>query len=251
MANHLPSSHSEPIPLYGSVPNTPPVFLERVADRHRLAVDAGAIYDVLDPQRPDLFIEWFHHCAVPGGYKYGEDYWFRILPSGDTLHIWTSLDMAMAITALSQTQSEPTADELYQHFRALRAQLTQDLCGSYETDNHITTSQAQSLKDMARVEAQRTGDHPQTVWTAFQHHFEINSYLNLPANRFEDACAYFNARKNQLSHTAAPSQPSTEFQPGDYLQNLHYLCELKGLQKEADCITQTAFNGLKNLLGLS
>ena len=115
----------------------------------------------------------------------------------------------------------------------------------------LTTAQAQLLKDLARVEVKLTGYHPQTVWTAFQHHFEINSYLNLPANRFEDACAYFNARKNHLSQTAAPNQSSTEIQPGLYLENLHHLCKLKGLQKEADGIIQTAFNGLENLLGLS
>lgn len=57
----------------------------------------------------------------------------------------------------------------------------------------ITTSQAQKLKELVNECSRKTQQHHQTIWTQFQHQFMVNSYLELPAEKFEQACSYLNA----------------------------------------------------------
>lgn len=254
MASHLPHFHSKPIPSsHGLLSDMPALFLDKVGGYQRLGLDVTAIYQVLNPQSPDSLVEWFHHHALAGGCEYGTDYWFHVTPNLEQLNIFMGLDMACH---LSRSQTGPMANKLYQYVHGLRDQIAQalDFCAAPAGEMHqqpISTVQAQWLKNMARAEVERSREHPQTVWTAFQHHFGVNSYLNLPTGRFQEACAYFNGRKRDVATAAAPCHEPNKDEVAPlttYLRELLLLCELKGQQAQAQRIAQVAFHELEKLL---
>lgn len=246
MADNLSTAFQQPTPLHGSVPGMPPLFFEEQAGRHRLCVEAGTLYDVLAKQPNRFYIEWFYQQATAGGFQYGDDYWFT-QQDGCPI-IWMSLDMAIG---LAQAHKGAESEQVLSYLSTLRSQMALELCGPCEADDQfISTVQADTLQDLARAEFERTKAHPLTVWAAFQKHFQVNSYRRLPANRFDEARAYFEAReKAQLAH-AATAEPPTSTQNHIWFEykNLYQLCELKGLKPQADRITVTAVQGLLRLL---
>lgn len=260
MAHHLPPSESQLLPpaAHGPLSDMPAFFLDEVGGHHRLGLDVTAVYQALHPQTcPDgSLVAWFHQQAVAGGYQYGTDYWFHITPAPEQLNIFIGLEMACR---LSQSQTGPLAEKLYRHVQALRERMVQALNLSdaisvapalEKAEQPINTAQAQWLKKLAGAESQRTGEHSQTVWARFQSHFGINSYLNLPADRFEEACLYFTERKKDPASPVVSCLDAShdEVPPWADLQDLDLLCELKGCQAQAQRIRQVAFAELQKLL---
>ncbi len=60
------------------------------------------------------------------------------------------------------------------------------------------------MRELVTQRVHRTSLHYQTVWTAFQHRFGVNSYRHLPASRFAEACAYL--RDTSLIAAPGPHQ---------------------------------------------
>lgn len=83
-------------------------------------------------------------------------------------------------------------DVLFQHFMPRMEAAMQASANDY---TRISPAQAQALKELVNAEVRKTGKHHQTVWTAFQHHFEVNSYLELPASRFDEACQWLGGKR--------------------------------------------------------
>lgn len=77
----------------------------------------------------------------------------------------------------------------------------------------INPAQAQALKELVNAEVRKTGKHHQTVWTAFQSHFEVNSYLELPAARFDEACQWLGSKRMAAKPESATSYelPAVDF----------------------------------------
>ena len=76
-------------------------------------------------------------------------------------------------------------DVLYQHFMPTVAAIDY---------TRINPAQAQALKELVNAISRRSGKHHQTIWTAFQSRFEVNSYLELAADRFEEARSYLGGK---------------------------------------------------------
>lgn len=108
-------------------------------------------------------------------------------------------------------------DVLFQHFMPRLEAAMQASANDY---TRISPAQAQALKELVNAEVRKTGKHHQTVWTAFQHHFEVNSYLELPASRFDEACQWLGG-KRVAAQTVPPTQAPT-VAPDYELPNLNY-----------------------------
>ena len=85
-------------------------------------------------------------------------------------------------------------DVLYQHFMPTVAALDY---------TRINPAQAQTLKELVNSISRRTGKHHQTIWTAFQSRFSVNSYLELAADRFEEACSYLGGKPVEVKPAQA------------------------------------------------
>lgn len=108
-------------------------------------------------------------------------------------------------------------DVLFQHFMPRMEAAMQASANDY---TRINPAQAQALKELVNAEVRKTGKHHQTVWTAFQHHFRVNSYHELPAARFDEACKWLGGERvaaQAVPPTQAPTvAPSYELPPVDF-----------------------------------
>ncbi len=101
-------------------------------------------------------------------------------------------------------------DVLFQHFMPRMEAAMQASAIDY---TRISPAQAQALKELVNAEVRKTGKHHQTVWTAFQHHFQVNSYLELPAARFDEACKWLGGERVAAKPESATSYelPAVDF----------------------------------------
>lgn len=70
----------------------------------------------------------------------------------------------------------------------------------------INPAQAQALSELVIAETKRTGKHYKTVWGSFNRHFQVNSYHELPAARFDEACQWLGGKR-----VAAKTAPATSY----------------------------------------
>lgn len=82
----------------------------------------------------------------------------------------------------------------------------------------ISPAQAQALSELVIAETKRTGKHYKTIWGAFNRHFQVNTYTQLPASQFDEACKWLGG-KRVAAKTAAPA-PDYELPNLNY--NLHH-----------------------------
>lgn len=135
-----------------------------------------------------------------------------------------SLDMAKELSMVESNEQDRAARRYFINMeriaiQAIKDQLAQALEAKTAIDyTRISPAQAQALKELVNAEVRKTGKHHQTVWTAFQHHFRVNSYLELPASQFDEACKWLGG-KRVAAKTAAPA-PDYELPNLNY--NLHH-----------------------------
>lgn len=67
----------------------------------------------------------------------------------------------------------------------------------------ISPAQAQALSELVIAETKRTGKHYKTVWGSFNRHFRVNSYHELPATHFDEACQWLGGKR--IATKAAPA----------------------------------------------
>ena len=126
-------------------------------------------------------------------------------------------------------------DVLFQHFMPRMEAAMQASAIDY---TRISPAQAQALKELVNAEVRKTGKHHQTVWTAFQHHFEVNSYLELPASRFDEACQWLGGKRMAAKPESAPSYelPPVDF---DFMRTMNDgLCDPKPINSAVRALAQ-------------
>ncbi len=91
-------------------------------------------------------------------------------------------------------------DVLFQHFMPRMEAAMQASANDY---TRISPAQAQALSELVIAETKRTGKHYKTVWGSFNRHFQVNSYHELPAARFDEACQWLGGKR--IATKAAPA----------------------------------------------
>lgn len=108
-------------------------------------------------------------------------------------------------------------DVLFQHFMPRMEAAMQASANDYA---RISPAQAQALSELVIAETKRTGKHYKTVWGSFNRHFRVNSYHELPATRFDEACKWLGGERvaaQAVPPTQAPTvAPSYELPPVDF-----------------------------------
>ena len=126
-------------------------------------------------------------------------------------------------------------DVLFQHFMPRIEAAMQASANDY---TRISPAQAQALKELVNAEVRKTGKHHQTVWTAFQHHFQVNSYLELPAARFDEACKWLGGERIKASPPPAIDYelPAVDF---DFMRAMNDgLCDPKPINSAVRALAQ-------------
>lgn len=126
-------------------------------------------------------------------------------------------------------------DVLFQHFMPRMEAAMQASANDYA---RISPAQTQALKELVNAEVRKTGKHHQTVWTAFQHHFQVNSYLELPAARFDEACKWLGGERIKASPSPAIDYelPAVDF---DFMRTMNDgLCDPKPINTAVRAVAQ-------------
>lgn len=126
-------------------------------------------------------------------------------------------------------------DVLFQHFMPRMEVAMQASANDY---TRISPAQAQALKELVNAEVRKTGKHHQTVWTAFQHHFRVNSYLELPAAQFDEACKWLGGERIKASPSPAIDYelPAVDF---DFMRTMNDgLCDPKPINTAVRAVAQ-------------
>lgn len=135
-----------------------------------------------------------------------------------------SLDMAKELSMVESNEQGRAARRYFINMeriaiQAIKDQLAQALEAKTAIDyTRISPAQAQALSELVIAETKRTGKHYKTVWGAFNRHFQVNTYTQLPASQFDEACKWIGG-KRIAAKTAAPA-PDCELPNLNY--NLHH-----------------------------
>ena len=204
-----------------------PTFTATIGGVEQLCVDARTLHAHL--KNGDLFTNWFNARQQKYGFEEGTDYepiaWANTKAKKDnetflentkkvrmgrpTKDYRISLDMAKELSMVESNEQGRAARRYFINMeriaiQAIKDQLAQALEARPAIDyTRISPAQAQALKELVNAEVRKTGKHHQTVWTAFQHHFQVNSYLELPAARFDEACKWLGGKR--IATKAAPA----------------------------------------------
>lgn len=171
-----------------------PIFEASIGDVEQLCVDARTLHTLL--KSGNTFCHWFNARVQKYQLRAGQDFELigESVNDAETSRIGRppkdyrfSLETAKALSLSENTaHAQSIWRQLIAWQRSMQPQHV-DTAGDY---TRISTSQAQTLKELVNTRVKETALHHQTVWTAFQHRFRVNSYLELPASKFDDACAY-------------------------------------------------------------
>ncbi|WP_101102108.1 antA/AntB antirepressor family protein [Macromonas bipunctata] len=193
----------------------------------QLCVDARLLHSHLKINLK--FSQWFHAKVQKHGFQADTDWQYvphdsslamaGMCPtSGDVVkesrmgrpckNYLVSLELAKGLSLLeSNSESYGVWKQLIQQELWFSNALTSSSSRTASNDYiRITTTQAQELKELVHAHAQKTQQSHQSIWAQFQHNFAVNSYLELPAEKFESAHAYLTA----LLETDASKTPSLE-----------------------------------------
>lgn len=133
-------------------------------------------------------------------------------------------------------------DVLFQHFMPRMEAAMQASANDY---TRINPAQAQALSELVIAETKRTGKHYKTVWGSFNRHFRVNSYHELPAARFDEACKWLGGERVAAqavpptqAPTVAPSYelPAVDF---DFMRTMNDgLCDPKPINTAVRAVAQ-------------
>ncbi len=100
-------------------------------------------------------------------------------------------------------------------FNKMEAELLEQMLASRPANDYtrISPAQAQALSELVIAETKRTGKHYKTVWGSFNRHFRVNSYHELPAARFDEACLWLGGKRMAAKPESATSYelPAVDF----------------------------------------
>lgn len=126
-------------------------------------------------------------------------------------------------------------DVLFQHFMPRMEAAMQASANDYI---RISPAQAQALSELVIAETKRTGKHYKTVWGSFNRHFRVNSYHELPAARFDEACQWLGGKRIKASPSPAIDYelPAVDF---DFMRTMNDgLCDPKPINTAVRAVAQ-------------
>lgn len=239
-----------------------PTFTATIGGVEQLCVDARTLHAHL--KNGDRFAGWINARIQKYAFEQGKDYelvsansetktdddGFSVLsekpskggrPSKD---FRISLDMAKELSMVESNEQGRAARRYFINMeriaiQAIKDQLAQALEARPAIDyTRISPAQAQALKELVNAEVRKTGKHHQTVWTAFQSRFEVNSYLELPAARFDEACKWLGGERIKASPPPAIDYelPAVDF---DFMRTMNDgLCDPKPINTAVRAVAQ-------------
>ncbi len=186
-------------------------FLAPIGGIKQLCVNARLLHSHLKVNV--RFPQWFHGKVQKHGFQSDTDWVYvphdaslategKCPTISDTVkeprigrpckNYWVSLEMAKGLGLLEgNSESYGVWKQLIQQELLLSSALTSGSSRMSSSDYiRITTTQAQKLKELVHAHAQKTQQSHQSIWAQFQHNFVVNSYLELPAEKFESAHTY-------------------------------------------------------------
>lgn len=234
-----------------------PTFTATIGGVEQLCVDARLLHAHL--KNGDMFAHWINARIQKYGFEEGTDYeliaWENTKAKaeaqktdkedGDSL-IWEnsqtkqtgrggnrrskdyriSLDMAKELSMVESNEQGRAARRYFINMeriaiQAIKDQLVQALAAKPAIDyTRISPAQAQALSELVIAETKRTGKHYKTVWGSFNRHFQVNTYTQLPASQFDEACKWLGGERvaaQAVPPTQAPTvAPSYELPPVDF-----------------------------------
>ena len=142
------------------------------------------------------FANWIKGRVATYGFVEGTDYVvdkFVNNPKGGrpTLDYHLTLDMAKE---LGMVENNDKGREIRRYFIACEKQtLTHGVNPSLEPAR-ITPAQAQKLKELVHLIVETEKQNWAETWARLQRKFQVNSYLQLPAAKFDEACRYLGGK---------------------------------------------------------
>lgn len=188
-----------------------PVFLARIGHVEQPCVDARTLHTLLEAG--NSFCHWFNARVQKYRLQAGRDYAPTAEPACDAQGLRIGRPPKNyhfgieTAKALSLAEGTAAAQGIWRQLIGQEPDVVQSPADTGNDYARISTTQAQTLRELVTQRVHRTSLHYQTVWTAFQHRFGINSYQHLPASRFDEACAYL--RDTSLIAAPGPHQQPT------------------------------------------
>lgn len=246
-----------------------PTFTATIGGVEQLCVDARTLHAHL--KNGDLFTNWFNARQQKYGFEEGTDYepiaWANTKAKKDnetflentkkvrmgrpTKDYRISLDMAKELSMVESNEQGRAARRYFINMeriaiQAIKDQLVQALASRPANDyTRISPAQAQALSELVIAETKRTGKHYKTVWGSFNRHFRVNSYHELPAARFDEACQWLGGKRVAAqavppaqAPTVAPSYelPAVDF---DFMRTMNDgLCDPKPINSAVRAVAQ-------------
>lgn len=214
-----------------------PTFTATIGGVEQLCVDARTLHAHL--KNGDRFAGWINARIQKYAFEQGKDYelvsansetktddegFSEITekpskggrPSKD---FRISLDMAKELSMVESNEQGRAARRYFINMeriaiQAIKDQLAQALEAKTAIDyTRISPAQAQALSELVIAETKRTGKHYKTVWGSFNRHFRVNSYHELPAARFDEACQWLGGKRMAAKPESATNYelPAVDF----------------------------------------
>lgn len=246
-----------------------PTFTATIGGVEQLCVDARTLHAHLKSGRQ--FADWINSRIQKYAFEQGKDYELISQtcetktddegfsqdsekpskggrPSKD---FRISLDMAKELSMVESNEQGRAARRYFINMeriaiQAIKDQLAQALEAKTAIDyTRISPAQAQALSELVIAETKRTGKHYKTVWGSFNRHFRVNSYHELPAARFDEACKWLGGERVAAqavpptqAPTVAPSYelPAVDF---DFMRTMNDgLCDPKPINTAVRAVAQ-------------
>ena len=155
-----------------------------------------------------------------------------------------SLDMAKELSMVESNEQGRAARRYFINMeriaiQAIKDQLAQALEAKTAIDyTRISPAQAQALSELVIAETKRTGKHYKTIWGAFNRHFQVNTYTQLPASQFDEACKWLGGERIKASPSPAIDYelPAVDF---DFMRTMNDgLCDPKPINTAVRAVAQ-------------
>ena len=227
-----------------------PTFTATIGGVEQVCVDARTLHAHL--KNGDMFAHWINARIQKYGFEQGADYeliaWENTKAKAETQKtgeedsgglIWENpqtkqtgrggnrrskdyhltLDMAKELSMVESNEQGRAARRYFINMeriaiQAIKDQLAQALEAKTANDYiRISPAQAQALSELVIAETKRTGKHYKTVWGSFNRHFRVNSYHELPAARFDEACQWLGGKRMAAKPESATNYelPAVDF----------------------------------------
>ena len=183
-----------------------PVFTGILAGQPTQLCNARDLHGFLEVG--DRFDQWISRRIETYGFADGEDFCTKLCktrgrPATD-YHL--TLDTAKE---LAMVENNDKGRQVRRYFIQIEKEARKVGAGETALAAYITPEQQGVLFNIV---ARRSGDSGAIrpyMWSRFQNHFQVNSYKNLPASRFDEAVAYLEAMPMKGEKTAAlPALPT-------------------------------------------